>query len=452
MTHESWPPFDNWYRPPIPSRTYHNEFLEEVSQEIASTISNPVLRNLFLNCFMNTLDTTINATHDGTNPLTYVITGDIDAMWLRDSTLQMRPYLEFVTHSSQVRELFVGLISRQSDFILIDPYANAFYNTPKFGIHKSDLTEMKPGVHERKWELDSLIFHIDLVCSFARITGDLSIFTPTEINTITRILDTLKIEQRLTNHSLYHFDRVTGNPIDTLSNSGKGPNSGFTGMIHSAFRPSDDACEYPFHIPSNLFAAKVLKDLAEFLLALNLSMLQQLCSNLVLEIESGIEEFGINREEGAPTIYYYEVDGLGNANVMDDANIPNLLSLPYLQVSSTATDIYQATRGVILSSKNPYFYRGTLGSGIGSPHTPENFVWPISLITEAFTTQDREVWRRNLRLLLVSSAHTGLLHESFDIADPSLYTRPWFAWCNSYFGEFILRIWREDPNFLREFE
>jgi len=451
MIDNTWPPFKKWFRPAAGTRSYTSGFLEEVAAEVAASIPNLELRTLFLNCFMNTLDTTTNFSLKNGDPSTYVVTGDIEAMWLRDSTLQMRPYLEFVATSDEVNDLIMGLINRQSDFIRLDPYANAFYDTSKFGIHRSDLTEMRPGVHERKWELDSLTFHLDLVCAFSRKTDNLSIFNEAEIETIGLILETLRIEQRPKGSTPYLFDRVTANPIDTLSNSGRGPQSGYTGMVHSAFRPSDDACEYPFHIPSNLYLVKVLSDLMEILFSLNLLDYHQICRNLVQEIRSGIENFGIRRSAGEPEIYYYEVDGLGNGNIMDDANIPNLVSLPYLGVCEPCDELYQATRAIALSGLNPFFYSGYLGSGIGSPHTPEGSVWPISLITEVFTTSERDVWRRNLRLLIDSSCQTGLLHESFNISDPSTYSRPWFAWCNSFFGELILHIWREDPDFLRQF-
>jgi meiotically up-regulated gene 157 (Mug157) protein len=424
--------------------------MESVVQDLLMKIRDTSLKTLFLNCFMNTLDTTTYYLEDN-DPSTYVITGDINAMWLRDSTLQMRPYLEFARESIEIKRLFIGLLKRQADFIRLDPYANAFYNVPKYGIHRSDLTEMKLGIHERKWELDSLCFHIDLLNRFYAIFMESQILDEDEIETISLILATLREQQRQFDHGPYYFDRVTDNPIDTLTRQGRGPDSSFTGMIHSAFRPSDDACKYPFHIPSNLFAVKVLRDLAETLRQEGISGLQTSCLDLATDIERGISQFGIIQDEFLGSIYCYEVDGLGGYSLMDDANIPNLLSLPFLGICDRDDSIYCATRKLVLSERNEYFYSGSLGSGVGSPHTPVNSVWPISLVSEAMTTDDRSEWARIFDLIILSSAGTGLLHESFDISDANSYSRPWFAWCNAYFAELILTVCKVDIDFLQNY-
>jgi uncharacterized protein len=445
-----WPSFEKWNRPKADQRIFFSKFMDQVTSDIVENISDLNLKKLFENCLLNTLDTTTYFKSQNT-PSTYVITGDIEAMWLRDSTLQIRPYLQFAAKSAEIKLLILGLIKRQSECIQLDPYANAFYNSPKFGIHKSDLTEMKPGVHERKWELDSLCFHLDLLNSYFQLFGEPEIINKDELETIGLILKTLKDQQREFNHGAYFFDRITDNPIDTLSRNGQGPISGFTGMIHSSFRPSDDACKYPFHIPSNLFAVRVLRDLCQTLDKSGIPDFQKECLDLAKDIENGVREFGIIHDETLGTIYAYEADGLGNYSLMDDANIPNLLSLPFLEVCDNSHEIYQATRKYVLSNRNNFYYQGLHGSGIGSPHTPKNWVWPISLISEAITSDNPSEWSRILDLLIVSSVGTGLLHESFDINDPFSYTRPWFAWCNSYFGEFILDIYKKDPEFLNQY-
>ena len=445
---QSFGNFQNWVRPSPENRALYSPEFDDYLDKVSRTISNQELRELFINTFANTLDTTAyNYMRDGQNH-TYIITGDIEAMWLRDSTAQVWPYLHLAKDIAKIDKLLTGLIANQARCILVDPYANAFYDCDKSGIHATDMTQMLPGVHERKWELDSLIYPMALAVAYWKLTQNHQPFNDQWRASISLILKTLRVQQRFHEHGSYFFDRVTSNPIDTLSNDGFGPKYKPTGMVASAFRASDDACTYPFNIPENLFAVNTLRNLRELLANLNIDELISPIDELVTNISSGIEEYGIIHHPILGKIYAFEVDGLGNSLTMDDANVPSLLSLPYLGVSRAEDDIYRATRTYILSEENPYYFAGALGAGIGSPHTGKDAIWPISLIIQAITSTDEEEILRCLRLLIKSSAETGLLHESFSVNNADEYTRPWFSWCNSLFGGLILRIIEDQPELL----
>ena len=442
--------FNSWSRPAPPDRAFYSQNLDHYLEEVAQKIPDQRLRNLFINAFSLTLDTTAYYQEIDNQPLSYIITGDIAAMWLRDSTAQIWHYLPLMKRAPEIQRLIAGLINRQAQCILKDPYANAFYDRETLGIHALDLTAMKPGVHERKWELDSLCYHLRLSIAYWDLTHDKKTYDQSWRDSFTLILETMIVQQRKTNHGPYLFDRVTENPNDTLSNQGRGPSYAPTGMIASSFRPSDDACELPFNIPANLFARKVLRDIQRVLIEIELDDFDEEIDGLVLDISKGLAEFATVDHPPFGTIFAYEVDGLGKSILIDDANAPSLLSLPHLEVMDHDYSVYQRTRSFILSSANPYFYRGISGSGVGSPHTGVNQIWPISLIIQALTSQSDEEIRECLLLLITSTAGTGLLHESFDADDPSKYSRAWFAWCNSIFGVLIQQLLAERPTLITQ--
>lgn len=429
--------FESWSRPAPADRAFYSRNLDQYLDKIAQKIPDKNLRNLFFNTFSNTLDTTAYYEEVDDEPMSYIITGDIEAMWLRDSTAQIWHYLPLMKRAPEIRNLIVGLIRRQTQCILKDPYANAFYSEDRLGIHAGDLTKMKPGVHERKWELDSLCYHLRLSIAYWDLTEDRTPFNQLWRESLGLVLHTMRVQQRKSDHGPYFFDRVTENPIDTLANEGNGPAYAPTGMIASAFRPSDDACALPFNIPANLFARKVLSDIKRVLIELDFDEFDEQIGCLVSDISKGLAGFATVDHITFGTIFAYEVDGLGNSVLMDDANAPSLLSLPHLDAVGPSNLVYQATRSFILSPQNPYFYQGTAGSGIGSAHTGKGQIWPISLIFQALTSESDEEIRQCLLLLIKSSAGSGLLHESFDADNPNKFSRPWFAWCNSLFGELV---------------
>ncbi|MBB2481409.1 glycoside hydrolase family 125 protein [Bacillus sp. APMAM] len=393
---------------------------------------------LFEHCFSNTYETTIRRKEDGT---TFVITGDIPAMWLRDSAAQVRPYLMLAEQDDDMADMIEGVIKRQLFFVLHDPYANAFNENPNGNCYHRDKTKMTPLLWERKYEIDSLCYPIQLAYLFWKATGRTSHFNETFIKAVQTIIETWKIEQHHEKQSEYRFERDNCPPSDTLTREGKGSLVTYTGMTWSGFRPSDDACQYGYLIPSNMFAVVVLRQLAEIAeIVLKNQELKESALKLADEINEGIQKFGKVEHPVYGTIFAYETDGQGNFNLMDDANVPSLLSLPYLGYCSIDDPIYLNTRNFILSNENPYYYEGTAAKGIGSPHTPEHYIWHIALSIQGMTSTSEEEKMRILDLFKHTDADTNLMHEGFHVDDPTQFTRDWFSWANSMFSEFLLSL------------
>lgn len=393
------------------------------------------VRTMFANCFSNTYETTIRPQDDGT---TFVITGDIPAMWLRDSAAQVRPYLLLAETDESMADMIKGVIQKQMESIVHDPYANAFNETADGSRFNDDETEMTPLVWERKYEIDSLCYPIQLAYLFWKTTGRTDHFNDTFRQAVKEILDTWTVEQ---NHadSDYHFVRHNCEPQDTLSHDGYGAPVGYTGMTWSGFRPSDDACKYGYLVPANMFAVVALDYLQEIAKeVLNDTALAQNAHELRNKVNKGIREYGTVEHPEYGTIYAYETDGLGNHVLMDDANVPSLLSIPYLGYCGKEDPIYENTRRFVLSKSNPYFYTGEKASGVGSPHTPENYIWHIALAIEGMTATSAEEKERILEIFKTTDAETNVMHEGFDVDDPSQFTRAWFSWANSMFSEFVL--------------
>jgi meiotically up-regulated gene 157 (Mug157) protein len=402
----------------------------------AAFTDQPKIQALFDNCFTNTYETTIRPQEDGT---TFVITGDIPAMWLRDSAAQVRPYLMLAETDEKMADLIEGVVNKQMAFICHDPYANAFNETANGKRYHDDQTEMTPWLWERKYEIDSLCYPIQLAYLFWKSTGRTSHFNTAFKEAVEKIITTWKIEQNHMEDSKYHFVRDNCPPQDTLSNDGYGAPVSYTGMTWSGFRPSDDACTYGYLIPANMFAVAVLKQLAEIAeTVLKDQELVQTTRALAEEIDWGIQTYGKVDHPEFGTIYAYETDGLGNHLLMDDANVPSLLSIPYLGYCTIDDPIYQNTRNFILSKENPYYYEGSVAKGIGSPHTPENYIWHIALSIQGMTAATQAEKEQILTLFTETDGATNFMHEGFHVDDPAQFTRPWFSWSNSMFSEFVL--------------
>lgn len=403
------------------------EYLNNVDSKLAS---------MFHNCYPNTMDTTVKAL--GEND-TFVITGDIPAMWLRDSTAQVRHYLPVAGHDKDVADRIEGLINRQFKCISIDPYANAFNSEASGACWCHDETDESPWVWERKYEIDSLCYPLQLAYLFWKATGRTTQFNDAFFAGCEKILELWKTEQKHSENSKYSFIRHNCPTTDTLSHNGKGAPVAETGMTWSGFRPSDDACVYGYLIPSNMFAVVVLGYMAEIATAMGYNpTLAEKAIDLKNQINSGIEKYGIIEHPVFGKIFAYETDGMGNYNLMDDANVPSLLSIPYLGYCDANNEIYRNTRNFVLSSENPYYYCGKAARGVGSPHTPENYIWHIALSMQGLTSNDPEECRELIKTIVSSDAGTGYVHEGFDKDNPMNFTRPWFAWSNSIFSEFII--------------
>ena len=446
-------------------RKFKSVMVEKTIREVRSTIGNKEIGWLFENCFPNTLDTTVDFSLAGGRPDTYVITGDIDAMWLRDSSAQVWPYIGLCKEDKDLQQLIRGVIRRQVICILRDSYANAFYKdeTKVSEWKATDLTDMKPGIHERKWEIDSLCYPIRLAHGYWEATGDVSPFDADWLAAMQRVLQTFKEQQRKDGQGPYTFQRRSEFATDTVPMKGYGYPTKKVGLIHSMFRPSDDATIYPFLIPSNLFALSSLRNLRAMLKATNMRKdLDGPAYALESDLAKALMEHAIVTHPVYGEVFAYEADGFGNHTFMDDANVPSLLALPYLQSRSTDLNgdlsvlnpekrgytVYQNTRRMVLSEVNPFFFKGKAGEGIGGPHVGLDMIWPISIIIRGLTSHDSQEIAGCLKMLQSSHAGTGFMHESFHKDDVNKYSRAWFAWANTLFGEFVLKVYREHPALL----
>jgi meiotically up-regulated gene 157 (Mug157) protein len=441
-------------RPPLAQRRFVSAAVEQLIDRTKAGIGDPELAWLFENCYPNTLDTTV---HLGTlrgKPDTFIVTGDIDAMWLRDSSAQVWPYLPLAPRDDALRRLFHGLIQRQALCISIDPYANAFMPDPAqrstLDWAQHDHTDMRPGVAERKWEIDSLCYPIRLAYGYWKATGDVAPFDHDWRAAMHTVLQTFRVQQRKDGPGPYHFQRASEVSTENPPLGGYGNPAKPVGLIFSMFRPSDDACLFPLFVPANFFAVTSLRQLAEMSVAIHHDdAFARDCRELADEVDAALKQYAVIRDDKGGDVWAYEVDGYGNQLFMDDANAPSLSSLPYLGALAQDDPRYQRTRAAAWSHRNPYFFSGTAAQGIGGPHQGLRMIWPMSLIMRALTTRDAGEIRQCLHWLKTTHAGTGFMHESFDQDDPAHFTRAWFAWANTLFGELIVDLAHRQPELLR---
>ena len=430
-------------RPALEDRLFSSESIEKKIKEVKKLLKDaPYLAWMFENCFPNTLDTTVHysLTEDGDDD-TFVYTGDIHAMWLRDSGAQVWPYVQFAKKDEKIRRMVRGTILRQLKCICLDPYANAFNFGPTGSEWRSDITDMNPNLHERKYEIDSLCYPIRLAYYYWQVTGDSSIFGDLWREAVAKILKTFREQQRKENKGPYRFMRKTERQYDTVCNDGYGNPVKPVGLIASVFRPSDDATVFLYLIPSNFFAVTSLRKIAEILTTVNHdAAAAQDYARLADEVETALRKYAIHNHPKYGKIYAFEVDGFGNQLLMDDANVPSLLAMAYLGDVDINDPIYQNTRRFVWSEDNPYFFRGKQGEGIGGPHIGHDMVWPMSIMMRAFTSQDDDEIAKCMQMLVDTDNGTGFMHESFHKDNAAKYTRSWFAWQNTLFGELILKL------------
>lgn len=439
-------------RPNTNDRTFTSLAVEETIKFIKSKISDPQLSWIFENCYPNTLDTTVDYEVIDGKPDTFIITGDIDAMWLRDSTAQVWPYLPLVTKDEKIKNLIKGLINRQAKCVIRDSYANSFYkDLTKVSDHNKDIPTPIAGVHEQKWEIDSLCYVIRLSYNYYKLTKDDSIFDENWIKSTKLIYDTFLTEQRKDGKSPYTFIRNGTAMVDAPLFSGTGRPFKPNGLICSMFRPSDDATMYPFLIPSNIFASISMKQLSEIYKEQKIDELfSEKCLEMSIEIDNSVKKHAIKEHLDFGKIYSYEIDGFGNNLYMDDANVPSLMSLAYLDSKFKDDKIYLNTRKFLLSNNNPYFLKGKAAEGQASTHTGKDKIWPMGIILRAMTSNDDDEIKKCLKMLVNTHANTGFMHEAFDKDNPNNYFRSWFAWANTLFGELIIKIQNERVHLLRE--
>jgi len=473
-------------RPKAAERTFNSSLVELVVERLGHALLPQPLGTLFANCLPNTLDTTVLKSRRDPGVVfdvwdTFVITGDISAMWLRDSMNQVLPYLRLLNVSvavgreeEELRQVLFGALHRQMTSILVDPYSNAFtwVGPGSEAGHMDDLTFMEfeegagkvsamqnPRLFERKFELDSVLSPLKLASGLQEVlpqeAAQRFLADPTFLPGVTSILETMEKMTSCSTNAHYTFQRNTLEPTDTLAH-GVGAPCRDTGMVRTHFRPSDDAVVFAFNIPGNAMAAvelprfvRVLEGMAAMretdrVLQLpwseGLNDLMARMRQLYAGIARGLGLHGTMMFNG-DRVYAYEVDGFGNAIFMDDANVPSLLSLPLLGYLPAEDPLYMATRQHLLSENNPWYFKGKAGiGGIGGPHIGQGSIWPMSLIVQALTSSRVEEVAMLIEQLMVTSAPNSLMHESFTMDNVTDYTRPWFAWANTLFGELILRV------------
>ena len=439
-------------RPPVAKRTFTSQAVEEVIRTTKTAIANPELAWMFENCFPNTLDTTVDFELINGRPDSFIITGDIDAMWLRDSTAQIWPYLPLVNQDADIKNLFKGLINRQAQCVLLDPYANAFYkDVTKKTQWINDKPTPKPGVHERKWEIDSLCYFVRLTYGYYKQTGDTSVLDANWDNAARLVVQTFRTEQRKNGTTPYYFERVRSNKNIISPFRGKGRPTKPVGLIASAFRPSDDGTMYPFLIPSNLFAIDSLNQLGRiYEEVFKDTGFAKECYQFAKEVKAAVNEYGIAKHLNYGRIYAYEVDGFGNKLFTDDPNIPSLIAAKYLLEKNTyKPKVYRNTRNYLLSDDNPYYFKGKAGEGQGGPHAGLNTIWPMGIILRAMTSSDDREILFCLETLMNTHNDSGFMHETFHKDDASKFSRSWFAWANTLFGELIVHLYHNRPHILK---
>jgi meiotically up-regulated gene 157 (Mug157) protein len=433
-------------RPEPHDRLFRSDAVEEAIETVSSQIADEDLRRMFAQCFPNTLDTTVyHSEHEG-KPDTFVVTGDIPAMWLRDSVNQVWPYLPYAKKDEEIKSLFRGLIHRQILCVISDPYANAF---------KREIDGNKIETWERKWELDSLAAFLRLTVGYFENTDDTEPFDGHFLAALEKVLDTIILEENTLNKEnkdfLFQFKTHGGHLHPAVRVEGYGYPNKRNGLTRSVFRPSDDECVFPYVIAANAMVAANLRGLTKLLDAIGATDVIKRVNHLAEQIDNGIKEWGVVENKAFGKVYAYEVDGFGSTCIMDDPNIPSLLSLPYLGYCELDDEVYQNTRKLILSDWNSFFAKGERANGETSPHVGVcDHFWPMATIMQALTTKDEEEITQCLSTLKRTHAGTYYMHESVDVDNEHRFTRHWFAWVNSLFGELILNIYNTSPEILKK--
>ncbi|KAK1676321.1 hypothetical protein BDP55DRAFT_113376 [Colletotrichum godetiae] len=491
-------------RPRPECRTFRLPAMDNLIIRMKGVIKDPDLYRLFENAYPMTLDSMVkwrgyaNETDKATGEsratdqeLTYVITGDIDALWLRDSAEQISPYLPLLEASrdpNSLASLWRGLINAHARYVIISPYCHSFQPPPESGIppthngayvHNHPMPAYDPEkVFDCKWELDSLASFLKMSVSYAEKTGDWQHFNKyhwvdaveAAVNAAGAMrLGTYSPEGKV-EKSAWTFTGWTNRGSETLTNDGLGNPIKENGMIRTAFRPSDDACIFQFLVPANMMWAKYLESASEIMAKLDGEKAKKLTIEMRAQafgIRQGIEKDAIVHRPGFGDIFAYEVDGYGGANLMDDANVPSLLAMPLWNFTHSNfkypdppkgeklhdyTEVYRNTRKYVLSDANSYYMKGPAISAVGGPHVGPGKAWPMAAVIAAITAYDpisgsKDVEKdveEQLRMVLDSTAGSGVLHESVNSWDEKDWTRAWFGWANGLLGELVLKMEEEE--------
>ncbi|KZF23235.1 glycoside hydrolase family 125 protein [Xylona heveae TC161] len=465
-------------RPSPQCRTFSSPLVEKIIDDLTKRMTDPDLARIFENAFPNTLDTTIRWHVDGTEkksksaaksekwqgPQSFIVTGDINAEWLRDSTNQLAQYQRLASKDKKIANLILGAINTQAEYVIQSPYCNAFQPPLPSRLAPSNNGQddivhpmYEPNfVFECKYEIDSLAHFLALGNQFYKHTGSTAFLNQrwyAALNSLMQVLDkqaqpTFDKTGKFRPND-YTFKRRTDAGTETLNLNGIGnPLNEGTGLIRSAFRPSDDASILGFFIPGNAMMAVELKRTAEILKTAGKAELARTVLAWGESIEKGIWEHGVVPHKKYGNVFAFEVDGYGSSILMDDANIPSLLALPLLGFVDASNKVYQNTRKMILEKQgNPYYLEGEDFKGIGGPHIGLQNAWPMSLLVQAMTS-DSDAEIIDAIDLVKNASRLGLIHESIHVNRRTEFTRSWFAWANSVFAQTILDIAERKPHLL----
>ncbi|KAJ4352581.1 uncharacterized protein N0V89_007930 [Didymosphaeria variabile] len=468
-------------RPSKYCRTFESPLVEKVIEDMNEKLIDKDLAKIFENAFPNTLDTTVRWHADGTvkpkpsrkswdpaawkGPQSFIVTGDINAEWLRDSTNQLAQYQSLAKKDKEIHKLILGAINTQSEYVIGSPYCNAFQPPPPSGLnptHQGDGDTVHPVyepsfVFECKYELDSLAHFLSLANQFFNNTGSTEFVNARFLLALDTLVEVLEAQSQPTfdedsgvfHRNEYTFQRQTNAGTETLSLGGVGnPLAGGTGLVRSAFRPSDDATILGFFIPANAMISVELKRAAVLLRKAGKKDLAKTMQEWGQKIEDGVWEHGVVQHKTFGRVFAFEVDGFGSSILMDDANLPSLLALPLLGFTDANNEVYKNTRKMIMQKKgNPYYLTGEDFTGIGGPHIGYQHAWPMSVLVQAMTSEsDDEIMKCLGSVKNVS--RNGLIHESINVNNWSDYTRSWFAWANSVFAQTILDLAKRKPHLL----
>ncbi|KAK7530105.1 hypothetical protein IWX49DRAFT_595222 [Phyllosticta citricarpa] len=460
---------------PIPAcRTFNSSEVEDTLSRLKDKVSDPDLYRLFENTYPNTLDTAIKwkgvAANNSDEELTFVITGDINAMWLRDSANQMQSYLPLLKasdSSDSLASLFRGVINLQARYVNTSPFCNSFQPPPEARLPRKDGSNdnvfpkySNDTVFECKYELDSLAAFLEVSDNYYNATQDSAFFerfqwlaaVRSALNVANAMMTPTYADDGKVNESPYSFTRQTDRASETLLNDGLGsPVLGGTGLIRSAFRPSDDSTIFQLFIPANMMFSRYLESAANIVAALQNPPggLEEEMRDMAASLRRAISRYGIV-DGSTGQIYAYEVDGYGSRNIMDDANIPSLLSAPFFGYLDENDEVYQNTRRLVLSSSNPYWAKGPVISSVGGPHVGPGKGWPMALIVRIFTSNDAQEITAAIQTLLSTTDGLGLIHESINAFNVSDWTRQWFSWVNGLFGQMIVDLEARKPEILSQ--
>lgn len=431
-------------RPAEGCRNFTVPEVEATIKDMSSTISDPDLFRLFENTWPSTVDTTVKwQGKSADNPdeeLAFIITGDINAMWMRDSANQLQSY-KAILHDDQIDALYRGAINLQGRYMRLFPHCNAFQPPPESGMpavneHPDDVVTPAYDpevVFECKYEIDSLGAFFQLSYDYYHATGDGDFFGKFQWKESVRsVLDTVKEMMQGTynddgsvRESPYTWQRESPYASETLVNKGAGaPVKGGLGLVRSFFRPSDDSVIYQYFIPGNMMLARYLEACVDIMQPIDAGMAQEM-ADIASGIRKGIQEHAVVKHPQFGDIYAFEVDGYGSHSLMDDSNLPSLLSIPHLGYSKNDDEIYKNTRAFALSTANPYYAHGPVINATGGPHLGPGMGWPMAVITQILTSDDNDEITGGIKQLMGSTSGLGLMHESVNSHNESLWTRPW---------------------------